>query len=235
MDQVLRAAGLDLAQVDELVVGVGPGPFTGLRVGVVAAQTWAAVSGRPVRSVCSLDVLALAQARRGAGPNRFVAALDARRRELYWAVYDAAGARLGDPRVSAPTDLPDLPLIGPGALLHPGAGAGLEAGWARRLAVGATAEPARLDLAEVGHLVRVDAGLMAACRLDLPEVGPEPLYLRRPDATVPGPRKSALSSPRAESGRPAAAPAFRSTGRPTPPGPRTEPGPGPSIGARPVP
>jgi tRNA threonylcarbamoyl adenosine modification protein YeaZ len=234
MAQVLERADLSLAQVDELVVGLGPGPFTGLRVGVAAAQTWAAVSGRPVRSVCSLDVLALAQSRRGGGPSRFVAALDARRRELYWAVYDAAGARLGDPQVSAPADLPDLPLIGPGALLYPTAGAGLEAGWARRLAVGATTGT-DLDLAAVGDLVRVDAGLMAACRLDLPEAGPEPLYLRRPDATVPGPRKSALPGPRPETGRPPQEPWLGSTRQPTPSGLKTEPGTSPSPGARPAP
>ncbi|MDR1388342.1 MAG: tRNA (adenosine(37)-N6)-threonylcarbamoyltransferase complex dimerization subunit type 1 TsaB [Propionibacteriaceae bacterium] len=212
MAQVLAEAGLGFDQVDRIVVGMGPGPFTGLRVGVVAARTWAAASCKPISPVCSLDVLALAQVSRGDRPNRFVAALDARRRELYWAEYDQAGRRLGDPRVSAPADLPDLPLIGPGALLHPEAGAGLEAGLARRLAArGAVVAPVAendgsgaglpapdvafgqgFDLARAGDLIRVDAGLMAARWPELPPAGPEPLYLRRPDAIVPGPRKSAL-------------------------------------------
>ena len=90
-----------------LIVGLGPGPFTGLRVGVVTAQVLGQVLGLELRGVCSLDVVAAQFV--AAHSAEFVVATDARRREVYWARYSPGGVRLGEPRVSRPVDVPRLP------------------------------------------------------------------------------------------------------------------------------
>lgn len=171
VQQCLRAADLTPAALDHVVVGLGPGPFTGLRVGIATAQVLATALGVPWRGVCSLDVLAAQYvAEHPAGPagGEFVVATDARRREVYWARYDADGVRLDGPRVSAPTEVPRLPTVGPGADLYPD----------------------RLD-AVLGPRT-LDAGVLAAHGLELADAGREPLYLRRPDAAEPNRRKSVL-------------------------------------------
>jgi tRNA threonylcarbamoyl adenosine modification protein YeaZ len=150
-----------------VVVGIGPGPFTGLRVGVAAGHTLAAALNLPVRGVCGLDVVATEWVRRGDAPEQFLVASDARRKEVYWARYDHTGRRLDGPLVSAPAELPDLPLAGPGA---------------------------HLVTADVAGPDAIDAGLLAA--VNLPDAGLEPLYLRRPDAEVPTRVKSTLLQPR---------------------------------------
>ncbi|MDO5066673.1 MAG: tRNA (adenosine(37)-N6)-threonylcarbamoyltransferase complex dimerization subunit type 1 TsaB [Propionibacteriaceae bacterium] len=109
VQQLCAEAGVGLREIEAYAVGMGPGPFTGLRVGIVAARTLAAVANRPVHGVCSLDVIATQW--QGA-PEEFVVASDARRKELYWAHY-IGGQRQGEPRVGPPTGLPELPLAGP--------------------------------------------------------------------------------------------------------------------------
>jgi len=115
VSRVLDKAGLGgLAGVDAIAVGVGPGPFTGLRVGVAAAAVLAEALGVGVRGVCSLDVLASQAVAGGLVPaGEFVVASDARRREWYWARYGPDGRRLAGPFVTAPAEVPDLPAIGP--------------------------------------------------------------------------------------------------------------------------
>ncbi len=114
VQQVVAEAGLgDLAGYQSIAVGVGPGPFTGLRVGVVAALTLGEALGIPVRGVCSLDVLAHQAVAAGLVGAEFVVATDARRKEWYWATFDAAGRRVGGPFVTAPQEVPDLPRVGP--------------------------------------------------------------------------------------------------------------------------
>ena len=177
---VLDEAGLALADVDEIVAGVGPGPFTGLRVGVVTATTLGLALRRPVRGVCSLDAVARQWVDAGA-PERFAVVSDARRKEVYWAVYStqaaAAGVpidgascvRVDGPFVTSPPDVPNLPLAGPGArLVRPDAEG-----------------PAILD-----------AGILAARASTLPDAGLEPLYLRRPDAELPSAPKTTIPQPR---------------------------------------
>jgi tRNA threonylcarbamoyl adenosine modification protein YeaZ len=112
--RVLDEAGLGgPTGVDAIAVGVGPGPFTGLRVGVAAAAVLAEALGVPVRGVCSLDVLASQAVVSGLVPDGdFVVATDARRHEWYWARYGTDGRRLAGPFVTAPADLPDLPAFG---------------------------------------------------------------------------------------------------------------------------
>jgi tRNA threonylcarbamoyl adenosine modification protein YeaZ len=85
---VLRAG-----EPETVVVGVGPGPFTGLRVGIVTAAAFAEARGLPVHGVCSLDGLAAP----GTG-----AVTDARRKEVYWAAYDEAAQRVDGPHVTTP-------------------------------------------------------------------------------------------------------------------------------------
>ena len=101
----LDEAGHPLDHLAGIVVGLGPGPFTGLRVGIVTAQTLAHVLDVPLKGVCSLDVVGLAL-RHLHGP--YVACSDARRKELYWAVYES-GRRTSGPFVTSPDQLPDLP------------------------------------------------------------------------------------------------------------------------------
>lgn len=164
--ECLDAAGVAPRDLDQLVVGVGPGPFTGLRVGMVTAQVLSAALDLELRGVCSLDVLAAQFA--GACPGEFVVATDARRREVYWATYTSAGVRLGDPRVSRPSDVPRLPTIGPAAHLYAD------------------------QLQTVPGPRSLDPGVLATRGRTLPDAGHEPMYLRHPDATEMTRPKSVL-------------------------------------------
>ena len=163
----LRQAGVRPADLDQIVVGLGPGPFTGLRVGVVTAQILASVAGVPLRGICSLDVLA-AQFADQPAPGEFVVATDARRREVYWAGYAPDGRRTTGPVVSAPGDVPRRPTIGPAVDLYPG------------------------QLLAAPGPRALDPGVLAVRGPGLPDAGREPLYLRRPDAAEPTRRKSVL-------------------------------------------
>jgi tRNA threonylcarbamoyl adenosine modification protein YeaZ len=95
---------LAVSEVDEVVVGMGPGPFTGLRVGIAFAQSFALARGIPVRGVCSLDGIA-AQI----DEKDFIITVDARRKEVYWARY-TNGVRVGDPAVNFPADVSGAPI-----------------------------------------------------------------------------------------------------------------------------
>lgn len=166
----MAQAGAAMSDLTDVAVGVGPGPFTGLRVGVVTALTLGSTLGLAMHGVCSLDVIA-ADVR---DDGEFLVATDARRKEVYWARYDASHVRLDGPHVLKPADLaaqhPDLPVHGQGALLYPDV----------LRAAGHGGQPRAAALAEL-----VAGGL--ATELPL-----EPLYLRRPDA-VPQPVSPLLS------------------------------------------
>jgi tRNA threonylcarbamoyl adenosine modification protein YeaZ len=99
-------------KIDQVIVGMGPGPFTGLRTGIVFAQSFAFAQGLPVHGVCSLDAIAYE-----INLPEFIVATDARRKELYWAKY-IDGKRVGDPLVTAPNEIPKLPIFGEGALKY---------------------------------------------------------------------------------------------------------------------
>lgn len=164
---VLGAAGVSRHDLTRVVAGVGPGPFTGLRIGLVTAQMLGAALSIPVRGVCSLDIVAAAVAEHGP----FVVVTDARRREVYWASYED-GRRTGGPTVTAPANVATpLPAAGAGARLYPDAFPN-------------PVEPEYPDAAVLASAVV--AGTIAL-------VDPEPLYLRRPDARPPGQRKSVLT------------------------------------------
>jgi tRNA threonylcarbamoyl adenosine modification protein YeaZ len=90
---------LAVSDVDEVVVGMGPGPFTGLRVGIAFAQSFALAREIPVRGVCSLDAIAAQVTEKD-----FIITVDARRKEVYWARY-TNGVRVGEPAVNFPADV----------------------------------------------------------------------------------------------------------------------------------
>ncbi|MEP7159931.1 MAG: tRNA (adenosine(37)-N6)-threonylcarbamoyltransferase complex dimerization subunit type 1 TsaB [Dermatophilaceae bacterium] len=180
---VLEQARVGPDDVTAVVAGEGPGPFTGLRVGLVTACVFAWARGVPAYGLGSLDALAWrslwdGRQRRPFGDRppgqRLLVATDARRKEVYWATYEVSREepeRLDGPSVGRAADLPSevraLPSVGRGALLYPEA---LTA-WS----------PA------AGPILDVDAGALAdlaARRLARGEslADPTPRYLRRPDA-----------------------------------------------------
>ncbi|OEU85278.1 tRNA threonylcarbamoyladenosine biosynthesis protein TsaB [Streptomyces abyssalis] len=168
VDRVLREAGRPLRDVDRVVVGTGPGPYTGLRVGLATAESFGAALGIPVLGMCTLDGIAYASGLEVP----FVVATDARRKEVYWARYSDARTRLGDPAVDRPGELPAeitaLPAVGAGARLYEETFTGL-----------------RTDLPLDSSAAAL--ACLAAERLAKGEEfpPPRPLYLRRPDARVP--------------------------------------------------
>jgi tRNA threonylcarbamoyl adenosine modification protein YeaZ len=186
---VLAEAGRSRLELTDVAVGVGPGPFTGLRVGLVTARALADALGIAVHGVCTLDILAWAV--RHEGP--FAVATDARRREVYWARYATPDRRLTEPAVDWPhvvaPQTAGLPVAGEGAAKYPDAfpdaiapllpsAADLAELTVRRLAAAAAAAGAGAG-AEAGGDPAATAGLLP----------PVPLYLRRPDAVEPGARK----------------------------------------------
>jgi tRNA threonylcarbamoyl adenosine modification protein YeaZ len=168
-------AGIALPDVDAVVVGTGPGPFTGLRVGMVTAAALGDALGIPVHGVCSLDAIAaeVPDCLRNELGGPLLVVTDARRREVYWAAYDGA-SRISGPHVEAPAVLVDH-IAELGALAAAGASAGVT------------------GLPVLPPEAPGPAGLVA-CAVDALRAGTrpgplEPLYLRRPDAVAPGPRK----------------------------------------------
>src|SRR3954454_15146216 len=118
--EVLARAGAISQDLTAVAAGVGPGPFTGLRVGLVTARTLGFVLEIPVYGVCSLDVLAVEAVDTGTVTGDFVVATDARRKEVYLASYDADGVRVAGPAVDRPAAVAtDLPVVGEGAALYP--------------------------------------------------------------------------------------------------------------------
>ena len=84
-----------------VVVGMGPGPFTGLRVGIAFARAFAAARSLPVIGICSLDAIVVENV---AVAEEYTVAIDARRKEIYWARYKD-GVRLEGPAVNFPADV----------------------------------------------------------------------------------------------------------------------------------
>lgn len=168
IEAAMADAGIVRQDLTAIAVGAGPGPFTGLRVGLVTARTLAFVLEIPVYAVCTLDVLAVEAADTGAVDTDFLVATDARRKEVYVASYDAEGVRLAGPEVRLPADVATgVPVVGQGAVLYPDA---------FPHAAGPT-RPSAGWLARVVHDERAEL------------LDPEPLYLRRPDAVAGQPRK----------------------------------------------
>lgn len=113
VERAVEASG-GWGQVGRIAVGRGPGSFVGIRIGLATAQGLAASTGVPVGGVCSLDALGRAMAEQGEGEGESLAVVDARRGEVFAALYSAKGARLWEPLVAAPealvTRLSSLPV-----------------------------------------------------------------------------------------------------------------------------
>ncbi|HEY8454322.1 MAG TPA: tRNA (adenosine(37)-N6)-threonylcarbamoyltransferase complex dimerization subunit type 1 TsaB [Actinopolymorphaceae bacterium] len=170
--KVLKEAGVDRRELTEIAVGVGPGPFTGLRVGLATARTLGHALHIPVHGVCTLDVLACAADEPALAESSFLVATDARRKEVYWARYTDRYTRVDGPHVDRPdTIATDAPVVGRGARLYPSA-------FPRAV------DPEYPSAADLAFLV---AGRR------VPLLPPLPLYLRRPDVAPPSPRKSVLA------------------------------------------
>lgn len=157
----LAESNVPIAALSGVAVGMGPGPFTGLRVGIAAAQAFALGAGKPLVRVVSHDAVAFGRYQHGFA-GRLLVVTDARRREVYWSAYsgvDAAGIpqRVGEPGLSRPDDLEQ---------------AVADYGLYERL------DATEVSAASVGLLAE---GLYQHRR---PFAGPMPLYLRSPDVTV---------------------------------------------------
>lgn len=180
---LLAACGIDIADIERIVVGVGPGGFTGLRIGLATAAALAQALGRPVVGAGSLEALAVGLADTVAPGAVVVPAHDARRGELFAAAYRVSGDGSLDELI-APLAVPARELaVRLGPLAAPGqtvvaAGSGALVGQAALRAAGVRIAPERAAvhrLRAAALVVRVDAG-----------AGREavPVYARLPDAEV---------------------------------------------------
>jgi tRNA threonylcarbamoyl adenosine modification protein YeaZ len=151
----LAEADLTMADLDAVVVGCGPGPFTGLRVGMATAAAYGHALGVPVHGVCSLDAIG------GQTTGEKLVVTDARRREVYWARY-RDGVRIDGPAVSAPAD------VNPGVA---------------QAVAGSPEHAALFGLPICEPSYPTPAGLVAAVSdWSARPAALVPLYLRRPDA-----------------------------------------------------
>jgi tRNA threonylcarbamoyl adenosine modification protein YeaZ len=162
--ECLAEAGAEPVDLDAIVAGVGPGPFTGLRVGLVTAAAMADALDIPAYGVCSLDAIAAA-----VPSERVLVAADARRREVFWARY-VDGTRVEGPDVARPADVSTVDsaaMAGAGARLY--------------------ADVLGLPLLDVDYPDPTALVRLAARRIREPAPSEPltPLYLRRPDTAEP--------------------------------------------------
>lgn len=162
--QAITDAGITVEDISDVVIGVGPGPFTGLRVGLVTAVVFGYARDIPIHGICSLDAVAYDYAK------PCIVITDARRKELYFAEFN--DGRIGEPQVLKPEVLAEkfagFDFVGPGAQLYPE----FISGQVLPLRAGALAQ------------------IFASGKAQVVEV--QPMYLRKPDAVEPTTRKSVL-------------------------------------------
>ena len=112
VEKVLKDSGISAKQISTVVAGVGPGPFTGLRVGLAAARYFAIGAGAELVGVCSLDSIALDYYTANPEPNNLLVTTDARRKEVFWATYsgvnDGVPVRTNGPKVNKFEDIAGL-------------------------------------------------------------------------------------------------------------------------------
>lgn len=175
-------AGLRLADIDLFAVTIGPGAFTGLRIGLAAAAGMALAAGRPIVGIGNLEASVHAVPRGRSAGRTVLAALDSRRAELFAQPFDEALNPLAEPACLAPADLaglvPDRPV--------------LVTGDAARIAADALSDtgPAVSVFEAAGPVDPVVVAALAARRADQAgREAPMPLYLRPPDATPAAPAR----------------------------------------------
>ncbi len=181
--------------LDAIVVGTGPGPFTGLRSGIAMARTLSFTWGIPLYGMMSLDALAhqvfdapAYRSGRAVGPlatRDFVVATDARRKEIYWAKYSPGAHLLDGPHVGPANEIFAADVFGAGAGLYAEV---LTGNRCTVFELFAQAQPTALELGRAAARKITAAGSLEAAGL----LDSTPLYLRESDAKVPGPRKRAL-------------------------------------------
>jgi len=174
IETVLRESGATLRDVTTIVAGSGPGPYTGLRVGLMTAQALSTALGVPAYGICTLDAVAY-----GSGlTSPFVAAIDARRKEVFWARYSDHRTRLDGPHVDRPAELlagasgdmtDGLPMVGAGAVMYAD--------------IFGTDRVHDTPLYPLGGFMAALAAERLSAGLELDQ--PLPIYLRRPDAVEP--------------------------------------------------
>jgi tRNA threonylcarbamoyl adenosine modification protein YeaZ len=181
ISEVLAEAGATASDLSAIAVGLGPGPFTGLRVGIVTAKSMADALGIPVYAECSLDVIAhelsgVADDHAQEVAHPFAVLSDARRKQVYWARYNDTGDREAGPDLAPPASVAEALagtptfVAGAGALLYRGH-------FGDRRLIEAHPYPSAATLA---------AMVQSRALQVLPGDDLTPLYLRRPDAQPPG-------------------------------------------------
>lgn len=182
IDFVRRQARVDLREISCVAVDLGPGLFTGLRVGVAAAKAMASALRVPMIGVTSLDLVAFPVR---FSPRLIVTAIDARRGEVFYALYRQVPGgvqRLGEPRIGTPDDLAsellaardDILLVGDGALRYIEAFEGLSK---VEVADQGLAYPSASSLVQLAHAQALREQWVKPWELT-------PLYLRKPDAEI---------------------------------------------------
>ena len=179
VDSVMRRAGLPASALDIIGVTVGPGSFTGIRIGLAAARGIAFATGARVIGVTGFEAVAAGLTRPCIGAGFILIALESRREDLYVQLFDHAGVALGDPTATMPAALEErlAGIIGAAPLLV--------AGDARQRAASNLSQ--RPDTMVAAGSAPDAAGVLQAAlcrsRFGAPSANPVPLYLRPPDVT----------------------------------------------------
>ncbi|KFF58989.1 hypothetical protein JF66_14530 [Cryobacterium sp. MLB-32] len=170
--ECLAEADVAVGDLSGVVGGMGPGPFTGLRVGIAAARVFALGAGAPLVPVVSHDAIAFGRYRDGhVGP--LLVVTDARRREVYWSAYSDADAhglpnRIGAPGLAKPADLAQSVALREPDWTH--------ADWTH-------ADGVSISAGDLGMVAELSFAYGRSFAAD------SPLYLRSPDVTLPTGRK----------------------------------------------
>lgn len=172
VEELLQTTSLTYTDLDTIVVGCGPGPFTGLRVGMATASALGDALSIPVHGVCTHDAIAASAAAQGCT----LVATDARRKEIYWATYED-GQRVEGPDVVKPAEI----RVAVDAVIIPD-----------NLVAKLPQELQNLPYTAANPR---PAGLVAVANLDAAPEPLTPLYLRRPDAVPPKPKPRSAALP----------------------------------------
>jgi tRNA threonylcarbamoyladenosine biosynthesis protein TsaB len=174
---VMERSGLDYPDLEAIAVGVGPGTFTGLRIGIATARALASANGLQLRPVSSLAALAAGIEAEAEAATSLLAVIDAKRGEVFAAEYERGGVRRWGPLVLAPQALADR-VRGEGAApLAAGDGSVRFRGVLEAAGISVMPDDSRAHVVRALHVCRLAAAV--------PGVAPQavlPDYLRAPDA-----------------------------------------------------